>query len=531
MLLRSQRCYIMLVVATTSALPHATLARLRGGTSKEPSLLESLASLKTLLASLEAKVKVPEGPPVAPAQAGPPVLVDPSVGDMVRVRPDVKHPKFDWGDATPQSVGRLVWYHEDRCIVDFPAQIGWNGLLSEMERVPEATEAAGGAQPWSRTNASEPSDAADGRRSSGGGSFARAPTSGRPPIGGRWGMAGGFDPRRPPRMLPVGPRAAGVPTPTWLGWTLGATFASMADPSGTSGRRRRGGSGDSSGSGGSGGGGGPGVVGMRERLPESSPRESKTSGGARDGASEDSSSPRAAPETAPEAAPVTSGTHLPNKEVPLGVDASGRRARAPGAPFALAGLLLHVVQAASPLVGPLVYYAVFTGLLLSALSIVLDQPVGTLVDNALEALPALLHALQLLPYAPTAPLVLPPLARSLLLVPLRLPSAMLAAALLYLLLVPGYDLLVRGRHGFEMGFRAVARAAPSSNAAGADGTAEHASDERLGAILTAWGRVIHVVQAARLTALSVAVLAVFERWLRGAQALSGGKTGLHVRGS
>jgi hypothetical protein len=41
-------------------------------------------------------------------------LVDPSVGDMVRVRPDVKHPKFDWGDATPQSVGRLVWYHEDR---------------------------------------------------------------------------------------------------------------------------------------------------------------------------------------------------------------------------------------------------------------------------------------------------------------------------------------------------------------------------------------------------------------------------------
>jgi hypothetical protein len=81
----------------------------------------------------------------------------------------------------------------------------------------------------------------------------------------------------------------------------------------------------------------------------------------------------------------------------------------------------------------------------------------------------------------------------------------------------------------RVGPGAVARAAPSSNAAGADCTAEHASDERLGAILTAWGRVIHVVQAARLTALSVAVLAVFERWLRGALALSGGKTGL--RGS
>ena len=125
----------------------------------------------------------------------------------------------------------------------------------------------------------------------------------------------------------------------------------------------------------------------------------------------------------------------------LGVDASGRGARTPGAPFALAGLLLHVVRAASPLVGPLVYYALFTGLLLSALSIVLDQPVGTLVDNALAALPALLHALQLLPYTPTGPLVLSPLARSMLLVPLRLPSAMLAAALLYLLLVPGFDLI------------------------------------------------------------------------------------------
>jgi hypothetical protein len=524
--MRSSICCVILVMATTSALPHAMLARLRGGTSKEPSLLESLASLKTLLASLEVKVKVPEGPPVAPAQAGPPVLVDPSVGDMVRVRPDVKHPKFDWGDATPQSVGRLVWYLEDRCIVDFPTQDGWNGLLSEMERVEappasaEATEAADGAQPWSRANASEPSDAADGRRSSGGSSFAR---TGRPPIGGSWGMAGGFDPRRPPRMLSVGPRAAGVPTPTWLGWTLGATFASMADQSGTSGRRRRGGSGG----GGGGGGGGPGAVGMRERLPETAPRDSKTSGGARDGASGDSTSPRPAPETTPET------SHLPNKEVPvpksLGVDASGRGARTPGAPFALAGLLLHVVRAASPLVGPLVYYALFTGLLLSALSIVLDQPVGTLVDNALEALPALLHALQLLPYTPTGPLVLSPLARSMLLVPLRLPSAMLAAALLYLLLVPGFDLLVRGRYGFEMGFRAVARAAPSSNAASADGTAELASNERLAAILTAWGRVIHVVQAARLTALSVAVLAVFERWSRGAQALSGGKTGL--RGS
>jgi hypothetical protein len=70
---------------------------------------------------------------------------------------------------------------------------------------PEATEAPGGAQLWPRTNASEPSDAADGRHSGGGGgSFAWAPSSGQPPIGGSWGMVGVFDQRiRPPRTLPL----------------------------------------------------------------------------------------------------------------------------------------------------------------------------------------------------------------------------------------------------------------------------------------------------------------------------------------
>ena len=74
-----------------------------------------------------------------------------------------------------------------------------------MERAPEATEAPGGAQLWPRTNAIEPSDAADGRHSGGGGgSFAWAPSSGQPPVGGSWGMVGVFDQRiRPPRTLPL----------------------------------------------------------------------------------------------------------------------------------------------------------------------------------------------------------------------------------------------------------------------------------------------------------------------------------------
>ena len=65
----------------------------------------------------------------------------------------------------------------------------------------------------------------------------------------------------------------------------------------------------------------------------------------------------------------------------------------------------------------------------------------------------MLHTLQIVPYPRSpgsAPLALPPLVRSLLLLPLRLPSAMLAAALVYLLCVPGFGLLVGARQRYDL---------------------------------------------------------------------------------
>ena len=65
----------------------------------------------------------------------------------------------------------------------------------------------------------------------------------------------------------------------------------------------------------------------------------------------------------------------------------------------------------------------------------------------------------------------------------------------------------RARQGFEHGFRAVTSASPSNAAAGttADG------DERLASILSAWGRLIGLAQAARLTTLGIAALALLDR--------------------
>ena len=87
--------------------------------------------------ALEQKVKSPPGP-------SSPTEVDPVIGDWVRVRPGVV-PKYDWGNASPGAIGRLTWFHEDRCVVDFPTHADWNGLLSEMERVSSTSVEAAAA--------------------------------------------------------------------------------------------------------------------------------------------------------------------------------------------------------------------------------------------------------------------------------------------------------------------------------------------------------------------------------------------------
>ena len=158
------------------------------------------------------------------------------------------------------------------------------------------------------------------------------------------------------------------------------------------------------------------------------------------------------------------------------------------------------------LLSPALYFASLLGLLLSAISMVLDQPVASLIDSSLHSLPGVLHAMGFLPgTVPPEGVVVPPLVRSLLLVPLRMPSTMLLSFFLYLLCVPGFDVLVRARTGFEHGFRAVASGGTSNAPGGGD------SDERLASVLATWGRVISVVRAARFAAFGIVALALVDR--------------------
>ena len=143
---------------------------------------------------------------------------------------------------------------------------------------------------------------------------------------------------------------------------------------------------------------------------------------------------------------------------------------------------------------------------------ILGQPVSALLDASLHALPCVLDALQIVPMPPGAAstgMVIPPAVRSFVLVPLRVPTVILLSGLLYLLCVPGFDVLVRARAGFEQGFRAVSSAAPSNAPSGGAGGSD--ADERLRAVLAAWGRLIAMVRAARLAALSIAALALIDR--------------------
>ena len=70
-------------------------------------------------------------------------MVRPRVGDRVRVKSSLTKPKYNWGQVTSTSIGKLTRIDDDGdCRVDFPEQSDWNGLLSEMEVVgTSATEA------------------------------------------------------------------------------------------------------------------------------------------------------------------------------------------------------------------------------------------------------------------------------------------------------------------------------------------------------------------------------------------------------
>ena len=412
-----------------------SLANLRGGASND--LVDSLTSLKELLNKLETRVKTP--PPTVE-----PLVVDPQVGDLVRVRPDVEQPKFDWGEATHTSVGRLTWYFEDRCTVDFPKHPGWNGLLSELERVSadeeeEEEEEAGdeapalalavGMQVRLRPGAAPPDGGwgaagppaedsanltswvgevealgADGeevtvvlehgarwtgvassldvledpdaprdrsdvdptarlrrlgersrRRGSAAGGTPRAPLFSA--LGSSFSASSapapsGADVRRARLTVPPA-RLPGVPAPTWLGWTLGAAFAQVATrPGGVSTlggrRRRRAGSGAA----------------MPGGVPDASAvAPSDAAGETSDGRPHDHSEGMSRPRPKP-----------------------------------LVAIMLTLVR----LLSPLFSFLTLVGLLLSALSMVLDQ---VCISHLLPPSPTFSH---LPPPSPTFSHLLPP---------------------------------------------------------------------------------------------------------------------------
>ena len=60
-----------------------------------------------------------------------------SVGDFVKVKSDVRKPKYGWGDVSSTQVGKITSIHHavQKAYVDFPVQKRWVAYLPEMEKV------------------------------------------------------------------------------------------------------------------------------------------------------------------------------------------------------------------------------------------------------------------------------------------------------------------------------------------------------------------------------------------------------------
>ena len=150
--------------------------------------------------------------------------------------------------------------------------------------------------------------------------------------------ASASDLRRPPRISPA-LRAPGVPAPTWLGWTLGAAYAQISTRSGVAGGR-------------------PSSAGSRRHgTSRADTHGSSFAGGLSDEAS--------------------GSQHA---------SASGPFAGGRGVPRGGSALVLHCAR----LLAPACYFTTLLGFLLSAISLLLDQPVVAMVDGALHALPRML---------------------------------------------------------------------------------------------------------------------------------------------
>eukprot|EP01025_Chloroclados_australasicus_P030483 TRINITY_DN3059_c0_g2_i1.p1 TRINITY_DN3059_c0_g2~~TRINITY_DN3059_c0_g2_i1.p1 ORF type:complete len:409 (+),score=51.15 TRINITY_DN3059_c0_g2_i1:130-1356(+) len=58
-------------------------------------------------------------------------------GDKVKVKDQVRKPKYGWGVVDPEDVGTFVRYDGDDgdVVINFPSKSGWRGVESEIERV------------------------------------------------------------------------------------------------------------------------------------------------------------------------------------------------------------------------------------------------------------------------------------------------------------------------------------------------------------------------------------------------------------
>eukprot|EP01065_Artemidia_motanka_P029431 TRINITY_DN35541_c0_g1_i1.p1 TRINITY_DN35541_c0_g1~~TRINITY_DN35541_c0_g1_i1.p1 ORF type:complete len:2519 (+),score=642.26 TRINITY_DN35541_c0_g1_i1:54-7559(+) len=66
------------------------------------------------------------------------------VGDYVRVKAEVERPEYGWGSVQHGHVGQVTEVDSQTCRIDFHAQSGWRGLLSQTEIVqPDASLSCG----------------------------------------------------------------------------------------------------------------------------------------------------------------------------------------------------------------------------------------------------------------------------------------------------------------------------------------------------------------------------------------------------
>jgi len=157
------------------------------------------------------------------------------------------------------------------------------------------------------------------------------------------------------------------------------------------------------------------------------------------------------------------------------------------------------------LLAPLVLFGMLLGCLLSFASLLLDRPVSSMLDSALEVLPTLFHALR--GRSGRVPgLKLPRLSRALLLAPLRLPSVLTSSTLLFVFCVRPTlpNLMSDIRRGFEEGFRQL------RSARGNSWPSSSKAEAMLGSTLSSWRRAIALVQAARAATIGVGLLMLLE---------------------